>query len=57
MRFHVFGAVFASTLAVAVVGTVYYVIDQDSAAAGAGLLGTGVAGLAGMVLQRSRNQP
>ncbi|MGW7073055.1 hypothetical protein ACWGII_41195 [Streptomyces sp. NPDC054855] len=57
VRFRVFGAVFASTLAVAIVGTAYYVIAEGSAAAGAGLLGTGVAGLVGIVLQRNRNQP
>ncbi|MGW9612630.1 DUF2335 domain-containing protein [Streptomyces diastaticus] len=56
VRFRVFGAAFTSTCAVAIVGTAYYVIAQGAAAAGAGLLGTGIAGVVGVVLQRGRNQ-
>lgn len=56
VRFRVFGAVLASTCCIGILWAMKYLVDHHAAVAGAGLLGTGIAGLVGMIMRRDRGQ-
>jgi uncharacterized membrane protein len=56
VRFRIFGACLASTCCIGLLWMTKYLVDHHAAVAGAGLLGTGIAGIVGIVMRRDRRQ-